>query len=133
MLEAPPNNRVSLENKEWLILLIPFEIYRLVMVLSLLFLYSALLRVSTIMMYRKGDSGNPCLIPLELWKKSLGLPFISGAIHGSMIEALMTSITSIENPNFFRTTIRYGRLNLSKALAMSNFIIIAFSFLSMLE
>ena len=38
-------------------------------------------------MYRKGDRGQPCLIPLLDLKKSEGPPFTRGAIQGELMQA----------------------------------------------
>ena len=132
-VDALPNNTMSSTKREWFIVFTPLAILSLVMFLSFLCFSKALLKISAIIIYRKGERGHPCLRPLVLWKNSLGLPFMRGAIQGVEMQAWMTSVISLENSSFLRTAIRYGRLTLSNAFAISNLIMIPFSFLCILE
>jgi hypothetical protein len=51
-----------------------------------------LFRDSSIKTYNIGESGHPCLKPLETLKKGAGLPFIKGAIQGVEMQALIQEI-----------------------------------------
>ena len=75
-----------------------------------------------------GESGQPCLSPRVAWKNLAGCPLISGAIHGTEMQALIQPINFWENPNFRKTVNRKSCRTRSKALARSNLITISFSF-----
>ena len=66
-------------------------------------LLNILLRESTTSIYRKGERGNPCWIPLLALKKSVGLPLIKGAIQGEFMHAWICLIKMGGKPNFSKT------------------------------
>jgi hypothetical protein len=44
--------------------------------------------------YRRGESGKPCLSPLEALKKGVGLPFKREAIQGDAMQVSVHDIKS---------------------------------------
>lgn len=63
----------------------------------------------------------------------MGHPFTSGAIHGFHIHAIIHTIREFKKPNFLRIDVRKEIKTLSKALVMSNLMVIPFYPLDLLE
>lgn len=95
--------------------------------------FSLRLRDSAMMIYRNDERGQPCLMPREAWKKSVGQLLIKGAIQGLLIHSEIHLIKVSLNPKRFIILNRKECLTRSNALAMSSLIIIPFSFRVLLE
>lgn len=70
------------------------------------FLFKRKLRTEAWRTKSKGVRGHPYLSPLEALKKSVALPFTKGAIHGSLIHALIQLMNLGPNPNLCKTSNR---------------------------
>ena len=133
IFEAPPIQRVSSSNSEWLMFLTPFS--NLIPVMRPIWQLKsrALLKYSAINIKRYGEIGQPCLSPWVDWKEGLGIPLMRGEIEGPVMQALTRSMKDVENPIFSKTINKKECLTQSKALAKSNFKMNPFSFLVWLE
>jgi len=60
-----------------------------------------LFKLSATKIYNKGESRNPCLIPLEALKKGLSMPFIRGDIQGDLIHYFIHE-NCLPKPSFSR-------------------------------
>lgn len=84
----------------------------------------ALPRASPIIMYKKGERGSPCLIPLEEEKKLDGFPLINIENLGVEMHSNIQFIHCLSNPKACMILQRKHQSTLSYAFVISSFIII---------
>ena len=78
-------------------------------------------KYSSIIMYKSGDRGKPCLNPLLSLKNPSGHPMTKAEIQGLLIQVEIHRMKSSLIPNWWRTSKRKECLTWSNAFSMSNY------------